>query len=220
MNTKKSTIEISREDNTNFNFLMSAEAKPNLKELGYGEDSCVARWSTEFDDGIVADLKVCTSEDGDPLWCEMVFFEKQDDGSLSEVCCTDVGDELTGDWSGYIDGVEHIVSVKLKPSKYIVVVSSGCSDGCPLYSGAYIRKVCDTLEEAKAALNDTAEELGVDLGDRWEPGYQSDPESMKWSDHYYDKDCLTAWVNGTKEDWHRVEIFTQNKQGNWRSMFN
>lgn len=51
--------------------------------------STVESWTADFGGDIQMDIKICSSQDGDPLWCEGVLFRHG-----SECGCTEVFDTL------------------------------------------------------------------------------------------------------------------------------
>ena len=90
-----------------YNSLMS------VKSLDYEHNDMpryetIASWTVDFGDGYEIDLKVCSSDDGDPLWCEAVLFK---DGC--ERSCTDVEEVLNGDWNLNADGISFNLHVKV-----------------------------------------------------------------------------------------------------------
>ena len=101
----KNTITISSAALDRYNKLMQAECVDYEAE-GIDRYTCVARWSAEFPEGFEVDIKVCASDCGEPLWCEAVLFQNGHERS-----CTDVCEELDGEWSLCADGQEYIVNV-------------------------------------------------------------------------------------------------------------
>ena len=68
------------------------------KTLDYEEHdiprySTIKSWTIVFDNGYEIDLKVCSSDYNDPLWCEAVLFNYGNEHSYS-----DVSDTLDGLW--------------------------------------------------------------------------------------------------------------------------
>lgn len=70
--------------------------------------STIASWNVNCGDGYEVDLKVCSSDNGDPLWCEAVLFK---DGS--ERSCTDIEEVLDGDWELCTDDIYFNIHVKV-----------------------------------------------------------------------------------------------------------
>lgn len=99
------TISIPAEQIDEYNYMMSVD------ELDYDENdierySTVDSWTINIGDGHEIDLKVCSSDDGDPLWCEAVLFLNG-----CEQVCSDVADELDGEWQLEADGVRYVLNV-------------------------------------------------------------------------------------------------------------
>lgn len=70
----------------------------NAKVVDYGEEdidryATVRKWCIPFTNGFEVDLKVCSSDYGDPLWCEAVLFQYN-----NQVSYTDVENDLLGVW--------------------------------------------------------------------------------------------------------------------------
>ena len=54
--------------------------------------------------------------------------------------------------------------------------------------------------------------------DDWKPGYQSDPESMKWSESAYLDDYTAAWVTHG-DNFEKCEILEfKNEFERWRPL--
>ena len=62
--------------------------------------------TADFKNGIEMDIKCCGTDEG-PAWTEAVLFQNG-----SEVCCTDVSDEMLGDWSLEFENDVYIVHIK------------------------------------------------------------------------------------------------------------
>lgn len=77
--------------------------------LGIPRYETVDCWTVDCGDDYAIDLKVCSSDFGDPLWCEAVLFK---DGC--ECSCTDVEDEITGEWELNADGISFMLHVASK----------------------------------------------------------------------------------------------------------
>ena len=56
--------------------------------------SCVFVKTVKFSDGILADLKVCTSDTGQDVWSEMVVYDEHG----HELWVSEVSDRLSGPW--------------------------------------------------------------------------------------------------------------------------
>ena len=86
--------------------------------------SLIDCWGIDCGGGYEVDLKVCSSDDGDPLWCEAVLFYKG-----SERACTEVYDNLCGDWGLYCDGISFCIHVdELPTAKEIFRISADGGD--------------------------------------------------------------------------------------------
>ena len=74
--------------------------------------------SVYFEDGMYAvDVKAVGCGDEEPAWTEAVLFKREPGTtSYSELSCTDVGDEFTGEWELYGDGHSFKVAVKADDS--------------------------------------------------------------------------------------------------------
>ena len=73
--------------------------KTNLKEEDFSKHnllkfSCCFFDSVIFKNGYQADIKVCSGDIGDSVWCEMVLFDKDS----NELSCTDVRETIDGEW--------------------------------------------------------------------------------------------------------------------------
>lgn len=67
----------------------------------------IAKWTVDFGNGYEVDIKVCSSDDGDPLWCEGVLFLHG-----SELSCTDPSDNLNDQCWFWVKDETFIVYVK------------------------------------------------------------------------------------------------------------
>lgn len=101
------TIRLPKPMIDHYEELMNAkEGDPRLEE--YAKYSTVERWTIRFDaPGYEADLKVCSSGHGEPLWCELVLFHNG-----SQVGCSDPEAELKGEWWIAADGMQFNVFVE------------------------------------------------------------------------------------------------------------
>lgn len=86
------TLAISSEEIDKYNHLMM------INELDYKKNdiprySTINSWTVDAGNGYEIDLKVCSSDDGDPFWCEAVLFLNG-----SELACSDVEAKLDGVW--------------------------------------------------------------------------------------------------------------------------
>lgn len=84
-----------------------------VKELDYKENniprySTVDRWTVNAGDGYEIDVKVCSSNDGDPLWCEAVLFRYG-----CEETCTDVCDKLDEEYELETDDIRILLTVTI-----------------------------------------------------------------------------------------------------------
>lgn len=80
-------------------------------DIEVDEDSTVWVDTAEFSDGHIIDVKVCSGEEGDTPWCEAVLYKRNDDGSYSQVCCTDCDGDVDGPWTLTHNGVEYTALV-------------------------------------------------------------------------------------------------------------
>ena len=91
--TYEQIMKIPKHDMERWNNLMSQKCvdygKENLPRF-----SCVFVKSVKFDDGVLADLKVCTSDTNQDLWSEMVVYYEHG----HELWVSDVSDGLDGPW--------------------------------------------------------------------------------------------------------------------------
>lgn len=102
---QKQILTIAKEDAEKYNRLMQCESI-DYAANNIARYSTVCCWGISFGDGYEADLKVCSSDWNTPLWCEVVLFK---DGS--EIGCTDVFDDLTGEWVLVAQGKTFVLSV-------------------------------------------------------------------------------------------------------------
>ena len=70
--------------------------------------STVKTWTVDFENGFEIDIKVCSSEENSPLWCEAVLFYNG-----FECCCSDIEDELDGTWTLEYNNDKFVVHVKI-----------------------------------------------------------------------------------------------------------
>lgn len=110
--TQERILLISKEELDHYRELMQAKSL-DLGKLGLYRYSTVESWSVDFGGGYAIDLKVCSSGLTDPLWCEAVLFLNG-----CECGCTDVEDDLLGDWD-LQDG----------DNRFILKVMEGSEDG-------------------------------------------------------------------------------------------
>lgn len=81
--------------------LEDAEAHLSSGESFDGGEDCVYRWTADCGNGIEVDVKVVDAdkENGGP-WSEAVMFEHG-----SEIACTDVGEDVRGEWLFEDEGI-------------------------------------------------------------------------------------------------------------------
>ena len=96
------TLFIDTDDVQNYQALMLAGANTE----GFPRYTTIQSWTVDFGEGYEADLKVCSSDIGDPLWSEAVLFFNGAEVSCSETCS-----ELCGEWFLHADGREFIINV-------------------------------------------------------------------------------------------------------------
>lgn len=88
--------------------LLNIEA-PDYNELGIRRYRTVNSWTVPIEGSLEADLKLCSSANGEPLWTEMVLFD-----AGCEVCCSDVAEDICGEWAMLdIDKDPFVVCVRL-----------------------------------------------------------------------------------------------------------
>lgn len=74
---------------------------------GYPKYALIKSWTKRFDNPLYEmEIKVCSSDHGDPLWCEAVLFK---DGQ--QVAYSEPETELAGDWTLLDNGAEFTVHV-------------------------------------------------------------------------------------------------------------
>ena len=71
------------------NFEEKDFSKHNLAKF-----SCFFVETVTFKNGYQADIKACTGDIGDSVWCEMVLFDEKG----NELSCTDVQETIDGEW--------------------------------------------------------------------------------------------------------------------------
>lgn len=103
------TLFIDKELVRKYNSMMGANSV-DYDANGINKYATVNRWTVNFGNGYEMDLKVCSANFDDPLWCEVVLFQ---DGCERE--CTDVSDDLLGDWVLETDG--HVFCLKVQRKK-------------------------------------------------------------------------------------------------------
>lgn len=104
---KKCELAIPKSIINKYNNLMSVETL-NYEQNDIPRYETIESWTVNFGNGYEADLKVCSSDYGDPLWCEAVLFK---DGY--ERSCTDAEEMLDGDWDLNADGISFNLHVKV-----------------------------------------------------------------------------------------------------------
>lgn len=77
----------------------------------YGLKSCSVffKKTVFFPNGKEMDIKVCSSDKGEPCWCEAVLFDENG----FELCFTEVTDEINQEWSLINNDIKYIVNVHL-----------------------------------------------------------------------------------------------------------
>lgn len=97
---------IPQADADRYNRLMQAD-QVNYEEHDIPRYAVVKSWSVNLGDGYEAEIKVCSSNYGDPLWCEGVLFLHG-----SECGCTEVSDDLLGEYWFEHNGEQFLIVVK------------------------------------------------------------------------------------------------------------
>lgn len=101
-------FNIPKTDVDRYNKLMQA-SQVDYEENDIPRYTTVKTWSVDLGDGYEADLKVCSSNYGDPLWCEGVLFLHG-----SECGCTEVSDNLLGEYWFEHNGKQFTIVVQAK----------------------------------------------------------------------------------------------------------
>lgn len=79
--------------------LINELGKTNLEEKDFSKHNLL-KFSCFFVDGVIfkngyqADIKACSGDIGDSVWCEMVLFDENE----NELSCTDVRETIDGEW--------------------------------------------------------------------------------------------------------------------------
>ena len=84
----------------------------NYEKHGIAKYSTVKSWTVDFENGFEIDLKVCSSNTDEPLWCEAVLFFNG-----SECCCSEVEGSLDGTWDFEYENEEFVLVVKEKANE-------------------------------------------------------------------------------------------------------
>lgn len=79
--------------------LINELGETNLEEKDFSKHnlskfSCFFVETATFKNGYQADIKACTGDIEDSVWCEMVLFDKNG----NELSCTDVRETIDGEW--------------------------------------------------------------------------------------------------------------------------
>jgi len=106
------TLCIDADDAENYQALMLAGANTE----GFSRYATIQSWTVDFGEGYEADLKVCSSDIGDPLWSEAVLFFNG-----AEVSCSEPRSELCGEWLLHADGREFVVNVVTTPVHELLI---------------------------------------------------------------------------------------------------
>ena len=97
---------IPKEDADKYNRWMQAD-QVDYEENDIPRYDVVTRWSVDLGGGYEVDIKVCSSNYDDPLWCEGVLFLHG-----SECGCTEVSYDLLGEYRFEHNGQQFIVVVQ------------------------------------------------------------------------------------------------------------
>ncbi len=106
MKTVQIEFYIPQADADKYNRLMQAD-QVNYEEHDIPRYAVVKSWSVNLGDGYEAEIKVCFSNYGDPLWCEGVLFLHG-----SECGCTEASDDLLGEYWFEHNGEQFLIVVK------------------------------------------------------------------------------------------------------------
>ena len=124
--------------------------------------SCVFVKSVKFDDGCMADIKVCTdSFDSGGIWSEMALYDQYG----VEIALSEVGDRLSGTWTIESDSSRYEVYVHIDVfgkigidrRGFVNMVERSLMDGI---SGDYVGLLADRIAEGVA--DDVSESADVD----------------------------------------------------------
>lgn len=99
-------LKIPAEQIDTYNRLMAAE-KLDYEKNDIQRFSTVNSWTVNAGEGYEIDVKICSSNDGDPLWCEAVLFLNG-----CEQVCSDVEDQLDGEWNLEANDISFILTVE------------------------------------------------------------------------------------------------------------
>ena len=102
------TLFIQDEKVWKYNGLMQADTV-DYEKNGIQRYATVTSRTVDMGNGHEADIKVCSSGDGDPLWCEGVLFLNG-----CECCCTEVDDRMDGMYCFEHNGKKLNVIVEVK----------------------------------------------------------------------------------------------------------
>ena len=105
MNCNIQKITVSKDKVEKYNALMQAD-HVDYEKNKIPRYSTIESWTADFGGDIQMDVKVCSSTDGDPLWCEGVLFRHG-----SECGCTDVYDILDGTFQLDYEGDSYCVEI-------------------------------------------------------------------------------------------------------------
>lgn len=149
-NVLQASIRISKEDLDYWDWLLKSR-KADFSKGKLAPFSCVFVKSARFDDGRMADVKVCTdSFESGGVWSEMALYDP--DGT--EVGLTDVSDRLSGTWALEMDNCRYEVHVldafgKIGTERdaFEKVVERSLLDGI---SGEYVRLLAERISEEVA----------------------------------------------------------------------
>lgn len=104
--SEQKKIFIPKADADRYNRLMQA-SQVDYEKNDIPRYATVETWSVDLGDGYEADLKVCSSNYGDPLWCEGVLFLHG-----GECGCTEVMDNLLGEYNFEHNGKQFTIVVQ------------------------------------------------------------------------------------------------------------
>ena len=93
--------------------LINELGKTNLEEKDFSKHnlskfSCFFVDSVIFKNGYQADIKACTGDIEDSVWCEMVLFDEKG----NELICTDVQETIDGEWELEYEGDVYTVYIE------------------------------------------------------------------------------------------------------------
>lgn len=89
---------------------------PDYKAHDIPKYSTLERFATRYENGLKLDAKICTGDDGDPIWTEIVLFQNG-----CEVACSKISNYLDKELHVEYDGKSYTVRfTKKQHDRYTV----------------------------------------------------------------------------------------------------